>query len=190
MAVAWRLPPVERLNSMKKLPTISIKGRPYVMVKDKVLAFNEENKNGAIITELLSNDVESVVMKATVYPDVKNLDRKFVGHSEAYRKGQMADVPVEVAETSAIGRALSAYSYGILESYASADEINKVNSLSGVTEIAPHCEICGKTANKVKWGWSCPDWKTHQMNNEKPKMVQDDPVLDENTLSFINSLPK
>lgn len=176
------------LNSMKKLNTISIKGKPYVMVKDKVLAFNEENKNGAIITEMLSNDVESVVMKATVYPDVKNLERKFVGHSEAFRKGQMADVPFEVAETSAIGRALSAMGYGIMESYASADEINKVNA-QNTLEIAPHCEICGKTANKVKWGWSCPDWKAHQDKGEKPKMVQDAPVLDENTVNFINSLP-
>ena len=114
----------------KKLPTISIKGKDYVMVKDRILAFNELYPKGRIITEIIKNDELSVVCKARVYPDVSNLDRAFTGHSEAYRgNGQMGQVPVEVAETSAVGRALAMMGIGIVDSIASADEIKKANGL-------------------------------------------------------------
>ena len=46
----------------KKLPTINIKDKPYVMVKDKVLAFNEDYPEGMIFTEIVKNDKESVVL--------------------------------------------------------------------------------------------------------------------------------
>ena len=109
----------------KKLPTISIKGKEYVMVKDRIIAFNEMYPNGVIFTEIVKNDAESVVCKAIVIPDSREQVRAFTGHSEAYREGQMADVPVEVAETSAVGRALAMLGIGIIESVASADEIVK-----------------------------------------------------------------
>ena len=59
-----------------ELPTIDIKGKSYVLVKDRILAFNELYPNGSITTELIS-PVESkiVVVKATVTPDVKNTTR-------------------------------------------------------------------------------------------------------------------
>jgi len=109
----------------KKLPTIQIKGKEYVMVKDRVIEFNERCPEGSIITEIVKNDDKSVVVKATVYPDSKNQEKRFVGHSEAYREGNMGDVPVEVAETSAVGRALGMMGIGVLEGIASADEIKK-----------------------------------------------------------------
>jgi len=36
------------------LPTISIKGKDYVLVKDRILYFNEVCPNGAIQTERIS----------------------------------------------------------------------------------------------------------------------------------------
>ena len=113
---------------MNKLKTILIKNKPYVMVKDKVQAFNTDNPNGAILTEVVKETPEWILFKAVAIPDLKNPERRFVGHSRAYSDGsQMGGVAVEVAETSAIGRCLSAMGYGILESYASGDEIVKAS---------------------------------------------------------------
>ena len=108
-----------------KLNTINIKGKEYVMVKDRILAFNEIYPNGSIYTEILVNDDKSVVVKATVRTDAGLNGRNFTGHSEAYRSGNMGGVAVEVAETSAVGRALAMLGIGIIESVASADEIVK-----------------------------------------------------------------
>lgn len=57
-------------------------------------------------------------------------------------------------------------------------------------EKAPFCNICGAEGKKVKWGWTCPNWKSHQEKGEKPKMVQKQEPLDENMQSFVDSLPK
>jgi hypothetical protein len=110
----------------KKLPTISIKGRDYVMVKDRITAFNELFPNGCIDTVILKDDEKSVLVRATVRTEAGLNGRNFTGHSEAYRGvGQMGQVPVEVAETSAVGRALAMLGIGIVQSVSSGDEINK-----------------------------------------------------------------
>lgn len=179
-----RFPPVVGLNSMKKLKTIKLKGKEYVQVNERVAYFNETYPQGAITSEATFNG-DTVYFKATVFPEAGFNERFFTGHSFGRINEEKA---LEKLETVAVGRALAFMSIGIVESIASADEMNKFYD-KGALEIAPHCEICGKTANKVKWGWSCPDWKAHQDKGEKPKMVQDAPVLDENTVNFINSLP-
>lgn len=120
------------------LPTVDIKGKEYVLVKDRVLFFNETYKNGAIVTDLLSDpDSKTVVVRAMAFPDgvhFENVDGKrvytgryFCGHSQAvvgdgYINKTSA---LENAETSAVGRALAMMGIGVIESIASADEINK-----------------------------------------------------------------
>lgn len=113
---------------MTKLPTIDIRGKEYVMVKDRITAFHELYPHGSITTEILTNDDKSVVVKAVIKTDINADARTFTGHSEAYRGvGQMGQVPVEVAETSAVGRAMAMLGIGIIQSVSSADEINKAS---------------------------------------------------------------
>lgn len=111
-----------------ELPTIDIKGKSYVLVKDRILAFNELYPNGSITTELVS-PVESkiVVVKATVTPDVKNPARCFSDYSQAVIGQGMVNTTaaMENASTSACGRALAYMGIGVIESIASADEMNK-----------------------------------------------------------------
>lgn len=113
----------------EKLPTINIKGKEYVQVKDRILYFNENYKNGSITTELLS-DLSSklVIIKATVIPDVA-IDRKFTGYSQAIIGGNgiNATAALENCETSAVGRALGMMGIGVIESVASADEVLKAS---------------------------------------------------------------
>jgi len=116
---------------MEKLPTIEVHGKEYVLVKDRILAFHEQFPQGSISTEITING-NFVLAKATVQTgqNEKSPDRTFTGYSEATRgeNGITGQSPVEVAETSAVGRALGMLGIGILESVASADEIRKAPS--------------------------------------------------------------
>lgn len=110
---------------------IDIKGQKYVMVKDRVVYFNTLYPNGKIVTSLLSElDASRVYMKAVATPDVKNPDRYFTGYSQEVEGEGMVNKTsaVENAETSAVGRALAMMGIGVLESFASADEVNKAQN--------------------------------------------------------------
>lgn len=110
---------------------ISIHGKGYVLVSDRVLHFNEKYPDGAIITKLLSNPTaEMVVVHAKVVPDVSKPERWFTGLSQAkWGDGIINKTSaLENAETSAVGRALGMMGIGVIESIASADEMNKASS--------------------------------------------------------------
>jgi len=115
------------------LPTIDIKGKKYVQVKDRITYFNETYKNGSISTELVS-EVQSdrVVVKATVTPDLSLSERVFTGYAqEVVGEGHINKTSaLENAETSAVGRALAMMGIGIVDSVASVDEITKANNFS------------------------------------------------------------
>lgn len=109
-----------------KEKAISIKGKDYVQVKDRIIFFNENYPNGMITTELVS-DEERVIMKAMVIPDASKPERYFTGISASNpAKNIESQVPHEVAETSAVGRALAMMGIGVIDSVASVDEMRKV----------------------------------------------------------------
>lgn len=113
---------------MKKLKTVKVQGRDYVLVADRVLAFNEACENGSITTELVSTpDAPVMVVKATITPDCSKPERKFTGYSQADKSQGNVNktAALENCETSAVGRALGMMGIGIVESIASADEVNK-----------------------------------------------------------------
>jgi len=108
--------------------TINIKGKEYVPVSERVKELHEgldpNDANIAITTDIISNTEKMVVVKATVV----TMTGTFTGHSQAvWGEGMMGKVALEVAETSAIGRALGFAGFGIVEGIASADEITKNN---------------------------------------------------------------
>src|SRR3990167_2014508 len=119
-----------------KLPTVDIKGQKYVMVKDRILAFNDLYPEGSIQTDIMSPiDSPNIVIRATIRTKVGMDGRTFTGHSQAtigdgYINKTSA---LENAETSAVGRALAMMGIGVLESVASADEINKAVGSNGKT---------------------------------------------------------
>lgn len=106
---------------------IDFKGKKYVLVSDRVLYFNETYKDGSITTELVSEPKDDlVVVKAIVKPNDK---QTFTGYSQAtWGEGYINKTSaLENAETSAVGRALAFMGIGVIESIASADEINKTS---------------------------------------------------------------
>lgn len=105
------------------LKTIEIKGKLYVPVVERIKEAHNLDKNFSVTTDIIKDTEEWVVVRATI----NFLGRIFSGHSQASKtKGMMKDVATEVAETSAIGRALGFANVGLLDGIASADEMRKV----------------------------------------------------------------
>lgn len=104
------------------MKTINIKGKEYVPVVERVKEAHAQDKGISITTEVIGDTEDRVSVKATVI--LKGFI--FTGHSSASKtEGMMKDVALEVAETSAIGRALGFANIGLLDGIASADEMRK-----------------------------------------------------------------
>lgn len=131
---------------------IKIGNKDYVLVSDRVIAFNETYKNGVIQTKLLSSfDSDMVVMMAKVTPDMEKPERYFTGYSQATWGDGMVNktAALENCETSAVGRALGFMGIGVLDSIASADEVKKAQTQpaygtktvsKGETGTGLHCD--------------------------------------------------
>lgn len=121
------------------MKTINIKGKEYVPVVERVKEFHKLFPEGMINTEIVSEKENRITVKATVtfrkyiqmpVSGITPMDTvTFTGHSQAeYGKGLMGDVALEIAETSAVGRALGFANIGLVDGIASADEMRKVKS--------------------------------------------------------------
>lgn len=185
----------------KELPTISVHGKDYVLVKDRILAFHEIYKKGQIHTEVTISG-QAVLAKSTVTTDD---GRTFTGHSEAVRSasGITGQSPVEVAETSAVGRALGMLGIGILESVASADEIRKAPQSDSEPESSYQSKLATTKQKDFiikllkERGEELPEpkWFTNLTMSEakktidkllKPSMSKE-PVIDEDGDSIVNA---
>jgi len=107
----------------KKLQTLDVKGKAYVMVNERVKAFRELCPDGSIETEILNLENGIVTMKATV----KDETGKVLGTGLAQEKETNGYINktsfVENCETSAVGRALGFAGIGVDGSMASAEEV-------------------------------------------------------------------
>jgi hypothetical protein len=105
---------------------IKIKGKDYVQVSDRILAFNEMYNKADIITNYFYIEgLNMFVVRAEIITEKGT----FTGMSQAvigdgYINKTSA---LENAETSAVGRALGMMGIGVLDSVASIDEINKAS---------------------------------------------------------------
>src|SRR5215212_1406908 len=103
---------------------IQIHGKQYVTVDERVKAAHEACKTLSISTEVLPM-ADKIVIKATVVTEKGT----FTGISAANEaKTIEKQSPYEVAETSAVGRALGFAGFGIINGIATADEIAKTPS--------------------------------------------------------------
>ena len=119
------------------LNTTNIKGKEYAEVNQRIKAFRMVYPNGAIITDMLSNENGVCVFKATIY----NEDQIIIGTGTAYEKETSSFINktsyIENCETSAVGRALGMCGFGIDTSVASAEEVQNAINNQNKTEERP-----------------------------------------------------
>ncbi len=151
----------------KNLKTVSIKGKDYVTVAQRILFFNETYPKGCIISEVnCSDEVGIVRVQAKVYPEGIGMGlRYFTGHAEESRTSSMVNKTsaVENCETSAVGRALGLMGIGIIDGIASADEVHKAINTEKVVDVDPRlpkrdCDTCGKAFSLQpgkEWAKTC-----------------------------------
>ena len=100
---------------------VEIHGKQYVTVAERVTQMHEAGGEMVISTEIIRDTDTSISIKATVTCKAGT----FSGHATSrYEAGGIeGQSPLEVAETSAVGRALGFAGYGAVEGIASADEV-------------------------------------------------------------------
>ncbi len=127
---------------------VNIHGKDYMTVARRIELAHEEKALESIETEVLSHN--PVVIRAKVYLRGKIYTGISSVNPESPRLIEKQN-PYEVAETSAVGRALGFAGFGLIESIASADEMVRATSdqkqMPSQTAI---CEVCGKPATERK----------------------------------------
>lgn len=141
-------------NAIKEisLPTMNIKGKQYVMVKDRVAAFRSVCPEGAITTEIVHTDGVTVTVKATVADETGRI----LAAAHAQEKYNSTTInktsALENCETSAVGRALGLLGIGIDDSFASANEVQtaQAQQAMGETWPGPNERISPHDATKLR----------------------------------------
>lgn len=141
---------IKRVNS--EIGMVSIKGKQYAEVPQRITAFRKLFPTGFIKTEIvrLDEDIKTgvCVIKATV-----GFGDTILGTGFAYEKADGSFINktsyIENCETSAVGRALGMVGFGIDTSVASAEEVANAIKNQGNVQIQPDpdgilvCNQCG-----------------------------------------------
>ena len=135
---------------------VNIHGKEYMTVARRLELAHEDKALEGVETEVLSHD--PVVIKASV--TIKG--KKYTGVSsvnlDSMRMIEKQN-PYEVAETSAVGRALGFAGYGLIESVATADDMARAvasraqtnqDTATDSSDATVICEVCGQPATERK----------------------------------------
>lgn len=135
---------------------VTIHGKEYMTVARRVQLAHEGKMLDGVETEVVSFDPIVVRAKVTIK------GKTFTGISAVIPENARLiekENPFEVAETSAVGRALGFAGLGIIESVATADEVMRAQKVFGKSEnqnVEDRCPVCGSDAEvrtgKTKMG--------------------------------------
>lgn len=129
---------------------VNIHGREYMTVARRLEIAHENGGLESVETEVISH--APVVVRATVQVKGKTFTGTSAVNLDSGKLIERAN-PYEVAETSAVGRALGFAGFGLIESIASADEMQralgpKIETRS--VEGSHKCMVCGAPAEEKK----------------------------------------
>lgn len=143
---------------MCKLKSVSIKGKQYVEVNERLKYFREIYKDYSLETEIISIENGICVMRAVI----RNPEGVIKATGVAYEKENSTFINktsyIENCETSAWGRALGCFGIGIDTSIASAEEVtNAINNQNNVIkenndiDIFEGLKACSDMTNLKKY---------------------------------------
>lgn len=115
---------IQELN--KGLKYTNIKGKNYIQVNQRVLAFRELYPKGRIDTEIIKLDNANgmaVIVKASIYDGDALISTGHAFENPGKNKNINTFSALENCETSAVGRALGFLGIGATDSIASLEEI-------------------------------------------------------------------
>lgn len=142
---------IQELNAQLKYT--NIKGKNYIQVNQRVLAFRELYPNGRISTEIvkLSQDGpnSTVVVKASVYDGEAIISTGHAFENTAKNKNINTFSALENCETSAVGRALGFLGIGATDSIASLDEMRDAGAVESEPIESPN-NYAQQLANESK----------------------------------------
>ena len=141
---------------MEKLKTISIQGKPYVEVSERINYFrsSSEFKGWGMETMIESQNDKNITMRCVI----KNQEGSIISSGIAQEVAGSSFINkgshVENCETSAVGRALGNLGIGTETSVASYDEVS--NAKLNQTKVIPMSGVDRQTSdkgllNKPKW---------------------------------------
>lgn len=144
---------IKRVNS--EIGMVSIKGKQYAEVPQRITAFRKLFPTGFIKTEIvrLDEDIKTgvCVIKATV-----GFGDTILGTGFTYEKADGSFINktsyIENCETSAVGRALGMVGFGIDTSVASAEELQNALKNQNAPQSDPLgilvCNKCGQVIDE------------------------------------------
>jgi hypothetical protein len=100
----------------------------YAEVAERLPLFWKDCPRGRIVTEIVVDDGQRIVIRAELYADIADTVPTTTGYAEEIRGSSMVNKTsaLENCETSAIGRALANYQYQGSKKRASLEEMVKV----------------------------------------------------------------
>lgn len=139
------------------MKTVTIKGRPYVEVNERIKYFRKEYPDWSLITEILKLEKGFCLIKASVIDENDNV--RATGH--AYENENSSRINetsfIENCETSAVGRCLGILGIGIDTSVASAEEVQNAIANQGkkdaVSEHIDNIKSC-QNRNDLELYWA------------------------------------
>ena len=126
---------------LKTTKSVNVKGKDYVLVNDRVMAFRNACPGGAITTEIvpeLSGD-GIVTMRTTVTDETGQIIATGFAQEKESSSYINKTSYIENCETSAIGRALGMCGIGIETSVAAAEEL--ANAITNQNKESSHHKI-------------------------------------------------
>ena len=100
----------------------------YAEVAERLPLFWKDCPRGRIVTDIVVDDGQRIVIRAELYADIADTVPTTTGYAEEIRGSSMVNKTsaLENCETSAIGRALANYQYQGSKKRASLEEMVKV----------------------------------------------------------------
>lgn len=151
------------------MKTVSIKGKEYVEVNERIKHFRANYKDWSLESELVSNDNGVCVIKAVI----KNPDGVVKATGYAYEKENSTFINktsyIENCETSAWGRALGNLGIGIDTSIASAEEVQNAieNQKDESEEHIKNIQLCSDRSELELYWASLTDFE-----KKNPKILK------------------